>query len=391
MSDLVVITGGGTGGHVYPAIALAEALRSSEPPFEVTMVGSASGPEGDAAKAAGIAFEGISLGGISGKKPLEKMTAAFLFARGTAGRLAWLRRRRPLCVIGTGGYAAAPTCFASVLSRVPLILHEMNTVPGMVTRYLSVRAYAVATAFEKTAGCLSPRARVVTTGVPVRRAITALADEGARSSARAEGLEFFDLSPGGRTLLVSGGSQGAGALNGTVWDAIEAGGLPSDLRVLHITGRSAYGDIRRSAAEGVAGGDVYRAVPYLERMELAYAVSDLALSRAGAGTLAELAAAGLPAVLVPYPHAAAGHQDQNAEALQSAGAALVVEQKGESAAGAFVAALSLLDDPEARGRMASSLSSVGLGRGTEGIVALVEELREGRHEGGPLENGATVA
>jgi UDP-N-acetylglucosamine--N-acetylmuramyl-(pentapeptide) pyrophosphoryl-undecaprenol N-acetylglucosamine transferase len=147
--------------------------------------------------------------------------------------------------------------------------------------------------------------------------------------------------------------------------------------VLHITGSAGYDDPRRLATEerGSSGGNIYRAVPYCERIELAYAISDLALSRAGAGTLAELAAAGLPAVLVPYPHAAAGHQYENADALQSIGAAVVVEQRGESAAPAFEAALSLLEDRERRSEITASLRSVALGRGTEGIAALVEELR----------------
>lgn len=377
MPALVAITGGGTGGHVYPATALASALLGSDPPCRVLLIGSGSGPERAAAQAAGIRFEGLRLAGISGKMPLEKAKAAWLFARGTARCLMLLRKERPLCVVGTGGYAAAPACFAAVLAGVPLILHEMNIVPGMVTRHLSARAYAVAVAFEKTAGSLSRRARVVVTGIPVRESIAALADDNVRAQTAREGLRCFDLPEGGRTLLVFGGSQGASSLNGATWDALGGKGLPSDLRVIHITGPIAFDDPRRLACEkrGAEGGSTYRAVPYCDRIELAYAISDLALSRAGAGTLAELAAAGLPAVLVPYPHAAGGHQDENADALRSSGAALVVGQRGDSAALAFGEALSLLEDRDRRNAMARALRGVCLGRGTEGIAALVKELR----------------
>lgn len=370
----LVVSGGGTGGHVYPAIAIARSFGTL-PGNEIVFVGSATGPEGKAARDAGIKFEGLELAGVVGKSPTAALRAILLFARATLRCRKLFKDMRPSCVVGTGGYAAAPACFAAAWMKLPLVLHEMNFKPGLVTRLLSRRAGAVAVAFEGTVGLLGRGARARVTGVPVRAEIEALAVSGPRSRAREEALEQFGLEDGRRTLLVFGGSQGAQAINDATFEALPKLAERSDIQVLHLTGSGGYEDPRRPALEQslAATGLLYKAIEYCDRMELAYSIADLALARAGAGTIAEITAAGVPALLVPYPHAA-GHQELNAHELEVSGAVRVVAQDGESASCGFTSALLLLDDRVELERMREAMRSLRGVTGTEGIAALVEEL-----------------
>jgi len=369
----LVVTGGGTGGHVYPAIAIADYFKRLS--AEIIFIGSASGPEGATARGAGLDFEGLEISGLMGKNPLAAIRAIALFAKAFMRCRRLFGETRPDCVVGTGGYAAAPACFAAAWLKIPLVLHEMNFRPGLVTRILSRRAGAVAVAFGGTKELLPGVARVRVTGIPVRKEIAELADEAEKERAMVEGLEEFELLEGRRTLLVFGGSQGALALNEATWETLPRVSDRRDLQVLHFVGNKGYGDPRRiSLEEELSGGLLYRALPYCERMDLAYAVTDLALARAGAGTVSELAAAGIPSVLVPYPYATSGHQELNARELERAGAARVVTQDGGSAAMAVAEALDLLDDEDELGRMRKALAGSARAKGTEGIAALVEEL-----------------
>ncbi len=369
----LVITGGGTGGHIYPAIAVAKYFQDV-PGTEIIFIGSFAGPEGDSARAAGLHFEGLELSGLVGKDPVAAVRALGRFSAATVRCRRLFKSERPDCLVGTGGYAAAPATFAAAWMKVPFVAIEPNFQPGLVTRVLSRRAGAVAVAFDGTAALLPHGARVRVTGVPVRREIERLASDDAHDEAKEEALRFFELEQGRPTLLVFGGSQGAQALNDALWSVLESNETRADLQILHLTGKRAHQDPRRSRAESKASrGSVYKALPYCYRMELAYGVADLALTRAGAGTIAELAAAALPAVLVPYPYAS-GHQDLNARELAASGAALVVDQEGDSAERAVREALSLMHDAERLARMRNALRVPGRTLGTEGIAALVEEL-----------------
>lgn len=373
---LVVITGGGTGGHIYPGLAVSSSLRENHPGASVIFIGSKSGPEGEAARDAGLPFEGLDLSGLVGKNPASAVRAIARFALGTIRCFRLLRRTRPLCVLGTGGYAAAPACFAAVVTGIPLILHEMNLKPGLVTRVLAARSYAVACAHAGTAGMLSSRARPVVTGIPVRPEIEALGGEEKRNSARARASAGLGVFPDRRTMLVFGGSQGAEALNAAVWETVPRFADRDDLQVIHITGRRDFEDPRRAEAEGrmPGGGLLYRAIPYLEQMELAYSIADLAVTRAGAGTLAELRAARVPSVLVPYPHSSAGHQESNARQLAETGAAVVVLQSGSSAVTAVLAAFELVFDDAELESMLKAADRLAAGRSAQGILDIIEEL-----------------
>ena len=333
-------------------------------------MGSNSGIEASEAEKAGLRFCGLDLKGVAGRGPVASARSLFMFALALRKCRRLFKKERPEVVIGTGGYAAAPACFAAAISGIPLILHEMNYYPGIVTRVLSRRASAVSTAYSGTADYLSGNARVVLTGVPVREEIAALRDESARGRARAEAVEYFGLMPDRRTLIAFGGSQGARALNQAVSSMIGSLAGRKGVQVLHVTGRREVDD-----ADGTERGEHYLALDYCHRMDLAYAAADLALCRAGAGTLAELKAACVPAVMVPYPYASRGHQKMNAVEFEKEGAARVVLQEGDSAEGAVREALELLETPEELNRMRERMGAMPGANGSEGVSALVEELR----------------
>lgn len=371
----LVVSGGGTGGHIYPAIAVARRFLNQDPGAAILFVGSSSGPEKAAAAAAGLDFEGIELKGFAGKSPVEKVKALGLFSRGTRAARRIVRDFSPDCVLGTGGYASAPACVAAAWLRVPLVLIEMNVRPGIVTRTLARRAEAVAVAYPATAEELK-KARVVVTGVPVRPEVEALADEAAREQAKLEARVIFRLEDGRKTLLVFGGSQGAKTVNDAIISKLRALEGRADLQVLHIAGSAGIEEAEKAASCMEGARLIYRPVRYIEKIYMAYAVSDLALCRSGASTIAELSAARLPAVLVPFPYATGAHQESNAEQAAAAGAAVVVRQTGGCAAGAVAAALDLLSDDENLRRMARAAGRLA-GSGSKGVASLIEEIREG--------------
>lgn len=376
----LVVTGGGTGGHIYPAIAVAKRVLEEVPGAKVTFIGSQTGPEGAAADAAGIPFIGLEVAGFSGKSPLKAARAVALFFKAARQCRQWMKDAGVDCVLGTGGYASAPACLAARRLRVPLVIHEMNYEPGLVTRLFSKRAQAVAVAYAGTAALLNAKARTEVTGVPVRPEIEALSDAAARAGARLQAQDELRLDPGRRTLLVFGGSQGAQALNTALWDALPGIADDKGLQIVHLTGKKNLDDPGRLAAEKAVQGSflIYRAIGYRQDIDLMYAASDLALSRAGAGTIAELMAAGLPAVLVPFPHATGGHQEKNARALEETGAVVVAPQDGASASRALDEALRLIRDEKSLALMRSAAGKATSARGAQGIASIVEELT--KHE-----------
>ncbi|MBN2169263.1 MAG: hypothetical protein JW738_08465, partial [Actinobacteria bacterium] len=264
------------------------------------------------------------------------------------------------------------------------ILSEMNYNPGIVTKMLAGRAYAVALAYENTGKMLKKKANTVLTGIPVRKEIEVLKDIQTCKKTKSEALREFGLEKKRNTLLVFGGSQGAKAINSAVWRNLGRFSQRDDLQVLHITGKRDDNDADiKSFQENIEDGElIYKAVPYMEKMNLAYAVCDLALTRGGGGTLAELTVAGVPSVIVPYPYAADDHQSRNAEAIVGAGAAILVRQTGDDAGEAVNEAIKLLDDPDKLSEMSMNCGDVYLGNGSNGIIELLRGLIEAREKAG---------
>lgn len=308
----VVITGGGTGGHIYPGLAIAEALRELHPDARVLFVGG-DGLERRLVPQHGWPFHQVAVGRIRRWRAWQMPWALAVTAAGTAQALLLLRTFRPDAVAATGGYAAAPVGAAAAVLGVPLVVQEQNLSPGATNRILARWAAAISVPHESVATQFGGKA--VVTGVPVRS--TALQGE------RARGRGAYGLDERAFTILVLGGSQGARSLNAAVLEMRAL--LPPDplVQILHQTGKDHLAWVQQQmGAHPGSARDV--AVSYIEHVADAYACADLVICRAGASTLAEVTANGRPMVLVPYPYAAAGHQESNARLLESTGAAVVV-------------------------------------------------------------------
>ncbi|MGD2083748.1 MAG: undecaprenyldiphospho-muramoylpentapeptide beta-N-acetylglucosaminyltransferase [Chromatiales bacterium] len=352
MGARVMVMAGGTGGHVFPALAVADRLRTLG--AEVFWLGTRHGLEARVVPGAGYEIEWIEIRGLRGKGPTGWLLAPFRLARSMLKAAAVVRRRRPQVVLGVGGFVAGPGGVVSRLMGLPLVIHEQNTVPGMTNRWLSRIATRVLEAFPGT----FPAGRgALETGNPVRADIAAMPPPAER---------FRDRAAGPRHLLVLGGSQGARALNEAVPHALAR--LPAARRPLvrHQAGRD---KAEATAAIYLEAGVEAQVSAFEEDMAGAYAWADLVICRAGALTIAELAAAGLGAVLVPFPHAVDDHQTRNGRFLTEAGAAeLLPEDRLDSAAlaervGALLGAPErLLEMAEAARRLARPAAADAVAR-----------------------------
>lgn len=302
----VLIMAGGTGGHIFPGLAVAETLRAQGVP--VAWLGAVGGMEAKVVPAHGIELHSIRVGGLRGKGWKTRLAAPLMLLRALLASLAVLRRLNPRSVLSMGGYVAGPGGLAARLLRRPLLVHEQNRVAGFTNRKLAVHAQRVLAGFADAL----PKAEWV--GNPVRAAIAALAPPAQRFAGHAARAR----------LLVLGGSLGARALNLALPRALAL--LPAERRpeVLHQCGNRGLDEAREAYAKAGVEAQV---VPFIEDMAGTYGWADLAVCRAGALTLAELTAAGLGAVLVPFPHAVDDHQTRNAEALVAAGAAELIQER----------------------------------------------------------------
>ncbi|MCZ8130655.1 MAG: undecaprenyldiphospho-muramoylpentapeptide beta-N-acetylglucosaminyltransferase [Steroidobacteraceae bacterium] len=303
----VLIMAGGTGGHVFPALAVARVLQSRG--CAVAWLGTQAGIEARLVPAAGIPVEWVRVGGLRGKGLVTLAAAPFKLFRALADALAAVKRVQPDVVLGLGGFVAGPGGLAAWLTRRPLVIHEQNAIAGFTNRVLARFARTVACAFPNAFGAGTG---AVVTGNPVRTEIESLPPPAARAATHSRAR-----------LLVFGGSQGAAAINRLVPAALAL--LPPRERpeVLHQTGRNRRDEVAKAYAAAGIEADVRE---FIDDMAGAYAWADAAVCRSGALTVAELAAAGLPSLLVPFPAAVDDHQTANARFLASRGAAVLLPE-----------------------------------------------------------------
>lgn len=362
----VVLTGGGTGGHIYPALALAEELRRHDPHVNLLYVGSRQGLEGRIVPAAGIPFVPIPARGLVGKNMMDRVRGVAALLQGMAAARKILARARPWVVVGTGGYVSGPVGIMAALMGIPLIVHEQNAFPSVTNRLLSPRAVAVAVPFPAVGDAFPKARRVVVTGNPVRPAILDAQGPEARQQLALEGFR--------RVVLITSGSRGARRINEAALAL--AAGLPGDTALLWVTGEGYYEEMLvRLQGAGLAPGPPgpLRVQPYLEEMELALAAADLAVTRAGGITLAEITARGLPAVVVPSPHVTHDHQRHNARVLEQAGAAVMLDD--DQCTGETLARMvgELLSDEERLAAMAGASRALGVPDAARRLAQLVLE------------------
>jgi UDP-N-acetylglucosamine--N-acetylmuramyl-(pentapeptide) pyrophosphoryl-undecaprenol N-acetylglucosamine transferase len=357
----VVLAGGGTAGHVEPALALADALRRRDPSTVVTALGTATGLEARLVPARGYALAEIPLVPLPRRLTPDLLRVPARVAGAVRRTRAHLDRVSADVVVGFGGYVALPAYLAARRRGTPLVVHEANARAGLANRVGARLTPHVAAAVE---GCGLPEARVL--GIPLRAAVARLDRAASRDEARAA----FGLDPG-PVLLVTGGSQGARAVNAAVTGAA-ADLAAAGVQVLHVAGPKQADAVRSALQEALPQGvpASHHVLPYVDRMELAYAAADLAVCRAGALTCAELAAVGLPAVYVPLP-VGNGEQALNARPVVAAGGGLLVEDASFDAAAVRGTVLPLLRDAERLAAMSSAAAAFGHRDADEALADLV--------------------
>jgi UDP-N-acetylglucosamine--N-acetylmuramyl-(pentapeptide) pyrophosphoryl-undecaprenol N-acetylglucosamine transferase len=314
----VIFAGGGTGGHLYPGIAIAEEIRRRYPEAAIAFIGNRKTLESRVVPERGFRFLPISVAGFRRAFSPATVVSAVKVVVALVQSFLLIKREKPEVVVGTGGYVCGPPLFVAWLCRIPTLLQEQNSYPGVTTRLLARFATEVHLSFERTRRYLKRTDRVSVTGNPTREAIGTVE--------RAVAAMRMGVDPGRFTLLVIGGSRGARSINDAMSSAVPVLG-ELQLQVLWAAGKEEYERVR-GALPGTRGTEsLVRVFPYITEMECAYGAADLVVCRAGATTIAELTRAGLPSILVPYPFAAADHQTENARAMVEAGASVLIPDR----------------------------------------------------------------
>jgi UDP-N-acetylglucosamine--N-acetylmuramyl-(pentapeptide) pyrophosphoryl-undecaprenol N-acetylglucosamine transferase len=373
----LLIAGGGTGGHIYPALAVARSLRDRPNAPDLVWLGGHRGLEADLVREAGIRVRRLVLRSLrSVDMSVHAVLDPVRLGLSVPQAAAILAAERPAAILTTGGYVSVPTLLAAVPLRIPIVLWEGNAIPGRAVRTTARLADALAVSYEAAGAALAAAHRpTFVTGTPIRdvNAIT-------RAQARAR----LDLPADAPTILIFGGSQAVRRFNAAVTAALPR--LVERVHVIHVSGESGYAAALAQREQLPADRrSRYRPYPFLrDDMLAALVAADLVVGRAGSSTIAEVTALGIPAVIVPYPHAA-GHQGANAEILAAAGAARIVADDAFDA-DALVAASEILFDESTRIAMAAAARRFGRPGAAEAIAALVLALAERR----PLPDAAVI-
>ena len=383
----LVVTGGGTGGHIYPALAVAEKVQAMTSPQGleaniVTYVGKTDGLESELVPQNGIAFEGIQFYGMPrGKSPLlpfKLIAWAWKLREARAHARKILQRLQPDVVFGTGGYVSAPVLLAAHSLNIPYVVHEPDAKPGLVNQLMSRNAAVITTSFSEGAESLRHRAnqQVIVTGNPIRGSIGGLRKAEALQHL---GIEWPSEQP---VLLVTGGSQGARRINQAMVEALPS--LINDLgfAVVHLTGKKLYDETLAALDQhdpGLKKHLHYWLRSYSGEMAALLAIADLAVCRAGSLSLSEMAVCGVPTLLIPYPFAAADHQRKNAQACVRIGASLMLEDADCTGANLLTTLRPLVAEPHRLAQMRKAARQQGHPHATEDIVACLMALSQQKH------------
>ena len=368
----IIVSGGGTGGHIYPALTLIRTMEKKVQNLEVLYVGTHQGLEADIIPKEGIPFETVDLQGFKRSLSPENFFRAAKAIRGVGRAMGIVKKFRPDVVIGTGGYVCGPVLMAASLLGIATLIQEQNVIPGITNKILSRFVDRIATGYQEANGSF-PAGKVVFTGNPIRSQVM--------WERCKEDYEAFGLKPGAKTVLVSGGSRGARSINMAMVDVLRHYEGRSDVQIIHATGQAEYDDVMnriRLLGIDLELSDNLQVRPYLYNMPQAMAIADLAVFRAGATGLAELTAKGIPAILVPYPYAAENHQEFNARAVEKTGAARVILNKDLTGELLIKNIDELLSDEAGLKSMSKASKSLGRPQAADTIAELILELARSR-------------
>ena len=371
----LVVTGGGTGGHIYPALAVAQAAQALPNIESVTFIGKLGGLESELVPQNGVDFEGIKFHGMPREKNMfllfRYLGWCYSLARARSHARKILQRLKPDVVFGTGGYVSAPVLMAANGLKIPFVIHEPDAKPGLVNQLMSHQAAAITTSFSEGVNILKkrPNQQVVVTGNPIRGAIGKFTKE--------EALQHLGITwpAQQRILLVTGGSQGSRRINQAVVQALPTLINEYGLAVVHLTGKILYDETLEALetqSPGLKDHPNYWVRPYSGDMAALLALANLAICRAGSLSLSEMAVCGVPTILVPYPFAAANHQAENAFACVRAGAAVLIHDRDFTGDNLLLGVQPLMEHPEHLLLMRQAALSMGHPNATDDILKCLE-------------------
>jgi UDP-N-acetylglucosamine--N-acetylmuramyl-(pentapeptide) pyrophosphoryl-undecaprenol N-acetylglucosamine transferase len=336
----IVLSGGGTGGHVYPALAIAEQILKEYPEAQFLYIGTDSGLEKEivAKSKLPLRFESIHITGFRRKLSLDNLKTVVRFYRGTARSKQLLKQFKPDIVVGTGGYVCGPVVYAAAKLGIPTVIHEQNVLPGLTNRFLSRYASTIAVSFKGSESKFPHAKHVVFTGNP--RATTVVHADAAK------GRASFGLSAGDKLVVIVGGSRGARAINTIMVDIVPFLSRLPDVHFVCVTGDAQYeATLQQINAQQSPHTPRYHVVPYVHNMHEVLAATSLIVNRAGASFLAEITALGIPSILIPSPNVTNNHQEANARWLEQENAAEVVLEKDLTGERIFALIEKIISDP----------------------------------------------
>jgi len=364
----IILAGGGTGGHIYPAIAIAQALNKNFPNSEILFIGTEKGLEKELVKKAGFPLKTIRVKGFRRKLSLDTLVSIKELVHGAVESLSIIKNEKPDFVIGTGGYVAGPVVFFASILGIPSVIHEQNVIPGITNKVLARFVDRIFISFSDSLKYF-PKEKTLLVGNPVRKEIA----QGNRLSARKK----FGLSPDLPVVLCFGGSQGAARINDAICYIIEAIKDTARFQLIHITGKNHYDKIKSFLAnKGIDTDKLGHIIvkPYIHEMQDAYAAADLVISRAGALSISELTVCGKPAILIPLPTAANHHQDFNANFMEKNGAAVVLTEDRLSGEKLFSTIESLIFDKHRLHQMSLASKSLAIEDAADKILAEILKM-----------------
>ncbi len=362
MRKRIVIAGGGTGGHLYPGIALAKAIKKQDMDIKISFVGTEKGLEAKVLPREGFELKTILSAGLLGKKRLGRWMSWVKLPAGTVQSMCFLIRKRPDLVVGVGGYASGLLVLSAWVLRIPILIHEQNSIPGLTNKWLGKIADKVAVSFKESAKFF-PRHKVTVTGNMIREEFC----QPRETSAEGQRQPF--------RVLVLGGSQGAHSINVAMMEALQSlAPQKENIHITHQTGESDFATVQRKYKNSGLSHDV---MPFIDDVAEQYRKASLVICRAGATTLAEITACGKVSVLIPYPHAAHNHQEKNAQVLDAADAGELVLDRELSGPRIAQSILNAMKNPQRLKEMEANSYQLGNRDATEKVRQICMDLLEG--------------
>ncbi|MFK8009811.1 MAG: undecaprenyldiphospho-muramoylpentapeptide beta-N-acetylglucosaminyltransferase [Saprospiraceae bacterium] len=358
----VIISGGGTGGHVFPAIAIANEFKRQRPDVDILFVGAKGKLEMEKVPKAGFPIKGLWISGFHRKLTLRNLMFPFKLVSSLFKAFGIIQSFKPDVVIGVGGYASGPTLQVATMKGIPTLIQEQNSFPGITNRLLAKKVNRICVAYDGMEKFF-PKEKIILTGNPVRQDIIELADKGKK------GKKHFGLDQNKKTILLFGGSLGARTLNNAMAANKDLLEKNQNVQVLWQAGKLYIEEFKNAATAQLPNVKI---LPFIDRMDLAYAMADVMITRAGASTISELCLVGKPVILIPSPNVSEDHQTMNAKALSTKNAGVLVEEK--NAKTMLEQALHILDNEQVINGLKNNIQKLAKADAAENIVSEILQI-----------------